>query len=496
MELLVGMVLTAIISVIAFSSYTLIQGQFFQLQKTQNIANDYQEFRMVLKEDFRKAIWIKKTTHQLLLNREDGLLYYDIEEKILIRHHSKTPSVRDTLMLPSQVLTCFKKGTPVEEGLIDNLVIELTVFEEAQRLSIDLTKYKTSTKSDSIVTTKESSSLLDFLNKDIKLFGDQLSMKKKEAFYAELEVLLKAGLDLRTALDLIKVSLKKEEAIFLEATKKFSNYEIFSIQIAEESGKLPPVLKDLNIYFTKSLQYKRMLISAMSYPLLVIFVAIMALIFLLSFLVPLFGDIYARLDHELPTITTMVVNLSDYVQRLTVPTIITLLISAVFLYTQRKKIWFRKWSALIIIKIPIFGDLAKKIYLARFTQAMSFLLQSKVPMLSAIDLVKKMVSFYPIEYSLDNIQSEILKGKALHTCLNEYSIYPTRMISLIKVGEEANQLENMFAKISSQYNDEVEQKTKMLGSLIEPILIVFLAVVVGLVLVSMYLPIFKLVTNF
>jgi len=380
-------------------------------------------------------------------------------------------------------------------------------------VSIDITKYKKVINKDTLVNkTKESSSLLDILNKDIKLFGDQLSMKKKEAFYAEMEVLLKAGLDLRTALDLIKTSLKKEEAIFqkisddivkgaslsaaMKATKKFSNYEIYSIQIAEESGKLPPVLKDLNAYFNKSLQYKRMLISALSYPVLVIFVAIMALVFLLNFLVPLFGDIYARLDHDLPPITTMVVSLSDYVQRLTVPVIIIILLSSIGLYTQKKKAWFRKWSAAIMVRIPVFGALVKKIYLARFTQAMSFLLQSKVPMLSALDLVKKMVSFYPIENSLENIQAEILKGKTLHDCLGQYSIYPTRMISLVKVGEEANQLEQMFAKISSQYNDEVEQKTKMLGSLIEPVLIVFLAIVVGLVLVSMYLPIFKLVTNF
>lgn len=381
-------------------------------------------------------------------------------------------------------------------------------------MSIDISKYKTATRQKATIETtkKSSSSVLDYLNQDIKLFGNQLSMKKKEAFYAEMEVLLKAGLDLRTALELVQTNLKKEEAIFqdisysiikgaslssaMEATNKFSNYEIFSIQIAEESGKLPLVLKDLNAYFTKSLQYKRMLISALSYPVLVIFVAIMALVFLLNFLVPLFGDIYARLDHELPGITTMVVNLSGYVQELTIPIIITLLLSTFILYTQRKTTWFRKWSAAILIRIPIFGTLVKKIYLARFTQAMSFLLQSKIPMLSAIDLVKKMVSFYPIEYSLDNIQSEILKGKALYTCLNAYSIYPARMISLIKVGEEANQLESMFSKISNQYNDEVEQQTKLLGSLIEPILIVFLAIVVGLVLVSMYLPIFKLVTNF
>lgn len=380
-------------------------------------------------------------------------------------------------------------------------------------MSIDLSKYNTkSSAKPAKVASENSGSFLDLLNKDIKLFGTQLSMKKKEAFYSEMEVLLKAGLDLGTALELIQESFEKEKTIFQEIqnaiikgaslseamkkSKKFSNYEIFSIQIAEESGKLTPVLKDLSIYFTKSMQYKRMLISAMSYPVLVIFVAFLALVFLLNFLVPLFGDIYARLNHDLPSITKMIVRLSAIVQQLTLPFAFILIITSVFIYFQRKKIWFRKWSASIILRMPIFGTLIQKVYLARFTQAMSFLLHSKIPLLSAIDLVRKMVSFYPVEVSLEHIQTEILKGKALHTCLKAYKIYPSRMISLIKVGEEANQLENMFAKIAGQYNEEVEQQTKLLGSLIEPILIVFLAIVVGVVLVSMYLPIFKLVTNF
>ncbi len=136
MEILVGMVLMSIISVIAFSSYILIQGQFFQLQKTQNIANDYQELRMVLKNDFNKAISIEKRQDQLLLNRADGFIYYDIVEHGLVRYHSRTPSVKDTLKLPSPDLVFFKNGEVIQEGLIDNLVIQLKVFEEAQRLSI------------------------------------------------------------------------------------------------------------------------------------------------------------------------------------------------------------------------------------------------------------------------------------------------------------------------------------------------------------------------
>jgi len=136
MELLVGMVLMSIISVVAFSSYMLIQGQFFQLQKTQNIASAYQALQMTLKEDFKKSMWIEKAPDQLLLNRENGFVYYDIELEGLVRYHSKTPSIKDTLKVASQTLTFFKQGEIVEQGLIDQLVIQLNVFEEAQRLSI------------------------------------------------------------------------------------------------------------------------------------------------------------------------------------------------------------------------------------------------------------------------------------------------------------------------------------------------------------------------
>lgn len=139
MELLVGMALTAIISVIAFYSYLLIQKQFFQLQKNQNIVSEYQEIRSLLKEDFSKAIWIKKTPGQLLLNREDGFVYYDILQHGLVRYHSTTPSVKDTLQLDMQYLNVFHNGATVEEGLIDSLVINVNIFEEVQRLCIKKT---------------------------------------------------------------------------------------------------------------------------------------------------------------------------------------------------------------------------------------------------------------------------------------------------------------------------------------------------------------------
>ena len=107
-----------------------------------------------------------------------------------------------------------------------------------------------------------------------------------------------------------------------------------------------------------------------------------------------------------------------------------------------------------------------------------------------------MVDFHPISSKLINVQQQILHGQALHESLQKVTIVPALMLALIKIGEETNHLPQMLEKIAAQYDEEVEQKTKLLGSLLEPLLIVFLAITVGIVLVSMYLPIFKLVTNF
>ena len=239
-----------------------------------------------------------------------------------------------------------------------------------------------------------------------------------------------------------------------------------------------------------------MLVGALSYPALVISVALLAVGFLLNFLVPLFGDIYTRLDQELPALTMMIVRMSEIMNKYIGVFSLGMIVTVIVLFTQRKKELVRKIGAQILLRMPVFGGLVRQIYLARFCQSMAFLLNARIPMLRALDLVNKMIGFYPIEQSLTVAAADVTKGQALNASLRKFKIYPHRMVTLLKVGEEANQLENMFLKLAQQYNDDVEQRTKMLGSLIEPILIVFLALVVGLVLVAMYLPIFKLVSNF
>jgi type IV pilus assembly protein PilC len=168
----------------------------------------------------------------------------------------------------------------------------------------------------------------------------------------------------------------------------------------------------------------------------------------------------------------------------------------IFVYTQRQKIWFRDYSVRIILKIPLIGEIIRKIYLARFCHSMALLIGSKIPILRAIGLVKQMIGFYPIEISLAKIETDIVQGVALNKSLSEFNIYPRRMISLVKVGEEVNQLESFFGKIAKQYTEDVEHQTGLISSMLEPVMIIFLGVIVGVILIAMYLPLFQLSTTF
>jgi len=359
---------------------------------------------------------------------------------------------------------------------------------------------------------ESSSSFWAFMNKDIS-FGGAFSAKKKQAFYEELGLLLRAGLDLQTALELLKENLKKKKeqeilgrlleeiisgARFFEAMQRlsvFSTYECYSIQIAEESGQLQAVLKDLAAFFRKNLKYRQQLISALSYPIFVMSFSFLALFFLLRYLVPMFSGIYERFGSELPYLTRLVVQASDYSSRYGGYVLLLLLGLIIFLYSQKKAVWWRKWRANILLFLPIFGPIIKRIYLARFAQSMALLLGARLPLLQAMDLLDQMIDFYPIEVILKSARDKVLQGNTLAEALAEGTIFNNQFLALIRVGEEAGQLGPMFGRLAEQYNEEIEQRTAIIGSLLEPVLIVALGFMVAVILVAMYLPLFQLSTS-
>jgi type IV pilus assembly protein PilC len=379
--------------------------------------------------------------------------------------------------------------------------------------SIDLSRYEKK-KTVKAPTVKNGEGLLAFLNKDISFGSKELSDKKKESLYLELSSLLQAGINLKNSFELITADLKtdKDKALYnqiqndvlkgvtfsqaLRQSGKFSLYEVFSLQIGEETGKLIEVLQDMAKFYQNKIKQRRKIVSALTYPCVVMASSLGAVFFMLKFVVPMFGDIFKRFGGHLPWVTEKIIAISDSMQNNVLPFFIIIALTFAAIFSVRKTERYRKIASRILLRIPVMGGLVQKIYLARFCNSMRLLINAQLPLLRSIALIRQMISYYPIESSLQKVEDDIMNGNTLHQSLQKFSIYPPKMIQLVKVGEETNQLDYFFGKISEQYIDEVEYKTSALSSMMEPLIIIFLGLIVGVILISMYLPLFQMSNSF
>ncbi|RYJ42036.1 type II secretion system F family protein [Flavobacterium beibuense] len=369
-------------------------------------------------------------------------------------------------------------------------------------------------KLDNIQNTDSSkrpvSDIEKLLKKEIVLFGGGFSNKKKQDLYMELAVLLKAGITIKEALALLTDSYKKkadkellenisaqviEGKPFSEAvytSKHFTEYEYFSLKIGEETGTTAQVCKELGAFFERKNEQKRIVISALTYPGIVLSTAVLVVIFMLNFVVPMFQDIFKQNKMELPMLTRIIIKMSSFTQSfgwLFFFLIIALIIGSRLLkdnYQYRKNIHY------LLLKIPVFGSFISKVYLAQFTQAVTLLTSSKVPILNSIQMVKKMIRFVPLQDALEKVEAGIMKGHTLSESLKGNKLFDNRIISLVKVAEETNQTEYIFNQLNTQYSQEVNQQSKTMATVLEPLIIVFVGVLVAVLLVAMYLPMFQL----
>lgn len=358
-------------------------------------------------------------------------------------------------------------------------------------------------------TQINSKSLSELLSTDFS-FSKGLSDKKKFRFYKDLSLLISAGIDIRMSIELSVEGEKNEKTkkvlqeVFdniirgltfsegLRQTGRFSEYEYYSIKIGEESGTIITILEDLANFYEGRIEFKRKMVSTFSYPVIVLVTAMLAVVFMLSFIVPIFEDAFKRFGGELPYLTQKVLGLSELLQTYGFVILLVIVGIVVFVVSQRKKNWFRKYLSIVILKTPILGDIASKTYLSRFCHSMSLLIRVNNPLVSSMLLVRKMVRFYPLEEALHQMEEDILKGALLYESMSKHKIFPKRMVSLVKVAEEVNKLAIVFEQIQKQYESETENSSKTISSLLEPFLIIFIGFFVGVILIAMYLPLFEL----
>lgn len=274
--------------------------------------------------------------------------------------------------------------------------------------------------------------------------------------------------------------------------KVFSRLYYCMVSAGEKGGLLAEIMARLAVYLENAARLRKKVKSAMMYPTVVTVVAILITIFLLVKVVPVFGEIFTSFNATLPAPTLFLITLSHFVQRY----ILLILLAgggAVYgwFYFIKTTVGRRFWDT-YRIKLPVFGSIAHKICLARFTRTLASLIRSGVPILDVLSIVAQTVGNVVMEKAIKTAAVDIERGESISTALGKHPIFPTMIIRMVTAGEQTGKIDNMLERIADFLDEEIETTLSGLTALIEPILIVFLGVVVGGMVICMFLPIFKL----
>ncbi len=285
-------------------------------------------------------------------------------------------------------------------------------------------------------------------------------------------------------------------ATLAEALKKFPKQfdDLFVNMIAagEAGGILDAILRRLAAYMEKTAKLKAKVKGAMTYPIVTLLVAVGVLAVILIFVIPVFEEMFADFGGDLPTATKIVVAMSDMVKS-KAPYILVAIIIGVIAF--KKFYSTEKGTAIIddlILRFPVFGDLLRKVAVAKFTRTMGTMLASGVAILEALDIVAKTAGNKTVEKAIYDVRTGIAEGRTMADPLTESGVFPAMVCQMISVGESTGALDAMLEKIADFYDEEVDQAVENLTAMIEPFMMVFLGGMIGGLVVAMYLPIFKI----
>ncbi|MDY0038981.1 MAG: type II secretion system F family protein [Desulforhabdus sp.] len=351
--------------------------------------------------------------------------------------------------------------------------------------------------------------------KDISEYIPLLQPKVKEkdlvVFVRQFSTMIDAGLPIMQCLDILheqqsNLTFKRiikqvkrdveEGATFSDAIRKhpkvFDQLFVNLVAAGEISGILDVILNRLAVYIEKIASLKKKIRGAMTYPAIVVGVAVVVIAVILVYVIPVFAGLFRDAGVSLPTLTLMVMSLSDFAQRYFHWGILGFILLIVAVRRIRKTNKGREWSDRLLLKLPIFGLLLKKVAISRFTRTLGTMLESGVPILDSLEIVSAATGNRVIEIAIRKARLAIAEGHPVAEPLAEMKVFPPMVTQMIAVGEATGALDRMLGKIADFYDDEVDTAVESLTSLLEPMLIVFLGITVGGLLIAMYLPIFQL----
>jgi type IV pilus assembly protein PilC len=279
--------------------------------------------------------------------------------------------------------------------------------------------------------------------------------------------------------------------------KIFDKLYINMVKAGELGGVLELVLIRLAEYQEKAQKLKNRIVSAMVYPVIVIVIAVAIVVFLMAVIVPRFERIFQEMlgDKPLPAITQVVIGISRWVQS---QWLIVLIIGAV-LYAGWKAFSMTKGGRIMIdrikLKMPVFGPVQLKSSISRFTRTLGTLVTSGVPILQALNITRDTSGNVVVANAIDKVHEAVREGESVVAPLEASKIFPPMVISMVDVGEETGQLPDMLLKIADVYDDEVDNAVDAMTSMIEPIMIVFLALIVGTIVIALFMPMISIITE-
>jgi type IV pilus assembly protein PilC len=337
------------------------------------------------------------------------------------------------------------------------------------------------TKKDIVIFTRQFSTMIDAglpLVQGLNILAEQAENTTFKKILKEITKDVEGGATLAEA-------LKKHP-------KVFDNLFVNLVGAGEIGGILDTILQRLATYIEKAEKLKSQIKGAMTYPLVVVSIAILVIAVILIFVIPVFQEMFEGFGSALPVPTQIVVTMSNFVKAY-IHYMIGALIVFIFLFKKyRNTAKGRKQTDSLALKLPIFGQLLKKVAVARFTRTLGTMISSGVPILDALEVVAKTSGNVVLEEVIFEVRASIAEGQTIAEPLAETDIFPGMVIQMISVGEATGALDTMLAKIADFYDDEVDTAVEALTSMLEPMLMVFLGGSIGALVVAMYLPIFKM----
>jgi type IV pilus assembly protein PilC len=348
------------------------------------------------------------------------------------------------------------------------------------------------------------------LNKEIT-FGKPVKLQDFAIYLRQFATLLKAGVSvvdstrilanqteskaLKKALADVEEELRAGNPLSAATAKHkriFPPMFVNMIKAGEAGGNMDETLERLADHFEKVYRTRQKVISALTYPFVVGIVAIIVVIFLLVAVVPTFVEMFADFGAELPAITKFVLNASKFMQVYWLLIVLGLILLYVLFVLLKKQKESKYYIDYIMLRMPIFGKMLQKAALARMTRTLSSLFSSSVPILQALAIVENVVDNEVIAKVLRQSRDSLERGQSLTGPMKKHWAFPPLVTQMIAIGEETGALDAMLAKVADFYEAEVEAATDRLKSLIEPVMIVFLASIVGTIVTAILVPMFEI----